>query len=61
MTYDYSTVREKAYSILPIHDHRIQSGFSIFIWTGQIKKLQKLQKKFTKVTYLAMEKLQKFL
>ena len=41
MTYDYSTVTEKAYSILPIHDHRIQSGFSIFIWTGQIKKLQK--------------------
>ena len=49
MTYDYSTVREKGYSILPIHDHRIQSGFSIFIWTGQIKKLQK---KFTKVSYI---------
>ena len=61
MTYDYSTVRKKGYSISPIHDHRIQSGFSIFIWTGQIKKLQKLQKKFTKVTYLVMKKLQKFL
>ena len=61
MTYDYSTIWEKEYSILPIHDHRIQSGFSIFIWTGQIKKLHKLQKKFTKVTYLVMKKLQKFL
>ena len=52
MTYDYSTVRKKGYSFSPIHDHRIQSGFSIFIWTGQIKKLQKLQKKFTKVSYI---------
>ena len=49
MTYDYSTIWEKEYSILPIHDHRIQSGFSIFIWTGQIKKLQKLQKNLQKL------------
>lgn len=49
MTYDYSTVRKKGDSFSPIHDHRIQSGFSIFIWTGQIKKLQK---KFTKVSYI---------
>ena len=60
MAYDYSIVREKGYSILPIHDHCIQSGFSIFIWTGQIKKLQKLQRKFTKVTYLVIKKLQNF-
>ena len=49
MTYDYSTIWEKEYSILPIHDHGIQSGFSIFIWTGQIKKLQKLQKNLQKL------------
>ena len=61
MTYDYSTVRKKGDSFSPIHDHRIQSGFSIFIWTGQIKKLQKLQKNLQKlVTYLVMKKLQKF-